>query len=165
VAHWKNSEIYLVVLQPDASLLVSKRPAFSSHLIYRKSLEKFPSGLPIIRPQKRKRFGPLSCSMPVYGELKCEATKNGFSGITTRSLTYSYRSVRTDQTGACPHGPICRIIKMSVPLASTRALDARGVEVEWYRVNIPSIKRLCRPPDMDLPVIRMHPNRKVVTVR
>jgi hypothetical protein len=25
VAHWKNSETYFVVLQPDASLLVSKR--------------------------------------------------------------------------------------------------------------------------------------------
>ena len=103
--------------------------------------------------------------MPVYGRLKCEVTKNGFSGITTRSLTYSYRSVRTDQTGRCPHGPISRIIKMSVPLASTRALDARGVEVEWYRVNIPGIERLRCPPDIDTSVIRMHPDREVVTVR
>ena len=36
---------------------------------------------------------------------------------------------------------------------------------ENLKESIPSIKRLCRPPDMDLPVIRMHPNRKVVTVR
>jgi hypothetical protein len=60
--------------------------------------------------------------MPVYGELKCEAMKNGFSGIITQSFTYSYRSVRTDQTGRCRNGPISRIIKISVPLASTRAL-------------------------------------------
>ena len=107
--------------------------------------------------------------MPVYGELKCDATKNGFIGITTRSLTYSYRSVRTDQTGRSPHGPISRIVKMSVPLASSinasTRLDARGVKIEWYRVDIPGIKRLRRPPDMDLPAIRMHPDREVVTVR
>jgi hypothetical protein len=48
------------------------------------------SGFPVIRPPKREQLGPLSCSMPVYRELKCEATKNVFSGITTRSLTYSY---------------------------------------------------------------------------
>jgi hypothetical protein len=92
---------------------------------------------PSIRPQKRKRLGPLSCPIPVYGELKCEATKNGFSGITTRSLTYSYRSVRADQTGRCPRGPVSRIIKVSVPLASNAGarLDARGVKIEWYRVD------------------------------
>jgi hypothetical protein len=44
-------------------------------------------------------------------------------------------------------------------------LEGRGVKIEWYRVDIPGIKRLRRPPEMDLPVIRMHPDREVVTVR
>lgn len=44
-------------------------------------------------------------------------------------------------------------------------LDARGVKIDWYRVDIPGIKRLRRRPDMDLPIIRMHPDREVVTVR
>src|SRR6202041_1546438 len=44
-----------------------------------------------------------SFGAPKESDVYDEATKNGFSGITTRSLTYSYRSVRTDQTGRCPH--------------------------------------------------------------
>jgi hypothetical protein len=81
------------------------------------------SGLPVNGLQKRKQLGFPSCFMLAYGELECGATKNGLSGVTTCSLTYSYRSARTDQTGRCPHGPISWIIKISVPLASTRALS------------------------------------------
>src|SRR5579864_5167267 len=43
-------------------------------------------------------------------------------------------------------------------------LYGRGVKIERYRMNIPSIERLRRLPDMELPVVRMHLDREVVTV-
>lgn len=44
-------------------------------------------------------------------------------------------------------------------------LDARGVKIEWYRVDIPSIEWFRRPPNMDRPVIRVYLDREVVTIR
>ena len=44
-------------------------------------------------------------------------------------------------------------------------LDARRIKIERYRVDIPSIERLRRPPNIDTSVIRLHLDREVVTVR
>lgn len=125
------------------------------------------SGLPVIGPQKRNRLGQTE---PFYARLWGSKMRRDEERLQRNHYAIRDVFMKVGEDGPnrtlSPRAdvPDYQDVCASSINAGAR-LDARGVKIEWYRVDIPGIKRLRRSPDMDLPVIRLHSDGEVVTVR